>query len=956
MKRLLFRVLLLVILGGAFAASELLLNHWQVTAGKPVRFRFVIPAAQELFKNHSAAEDPRVKGVQLAGFFSDWSLTSPEFRMREVTAGVFEKELVLPPGNSQYKYVVLLDGPVKDKKTGRTVTEIWLEDPAASSYADDGFGGRNAVVSIPDAGLIRPFTRSAAAILFLTLTALVILELLAGVIVKMRLHIRTKIAAAFFLLLLAMGLIWVRSAETIGLSIARESIIGEMQMAHLSLLAQGADPGALDNAAGREGFRQALENLMKNAVPRIEKRNISPRQSLLSGLYVFSVSGSLMAGADAPAAGLALTAEAATNGFGSVTEYLEKGLFAALLKEASAMPAPVYWGRTPSKYQATRKAAEKAALGFFNSDLVLKPIWHGQRLTGFYGARIHTELPGSDIALLVFISLSIIVLVFIVGIVVLFRVGDGIESRVQALSSLAGSLAAGTAVPGKTVKDELEDLSVNIDRMRVCLEHSEQNLKLVNLLTTKMQTMRHVDDVYNVFLTFVTANFGLSYNRAALFLHENGRLAGRTAIGCLDAEEVVRTFGSLADYSRLQIDINSFIENTGSFMNKLDSTFNTAVRGIAVLPDDDSLLWEAFYIRKPVLIRTGDTGHRETDSIIRRRLNLEEFALFPVFMGREVVGVLLVDNPFDKKPITADSISELETFLKELGVSLESVFTRENLEGRIEKLQGELDAANALAVREKERADGYLRELHGKTQDHREDRGYLESAAQTLRALQEPRIKRNLPGWDGREYSVLARPDSLGLYPAYALSLKRKNGHYRLIFLESGKNGLASPLLLEFAHSAAQAIQEKDPAPGYFLEELNREMTRFFHLAGVYLGAHIIDFDPGSRMMIYSAAGERYLWKYRSGDTKVLVKRGKVLGDSEEVRYFEEKEELEPGGKVFITNRFTSELDIDQVHSFMKEHDKMSVESTVAAFIESRTVKNSPESDGSGFLVIGFGA
>lgn len=73
-----------------------------------------------------------VNEVMLAGSFNDWNvgatpMTDPDGN------GIYEANLLLAPGNYQYKFVV--DG-------------AWITDDQADDFADDGFGGRNSIIFV----------------------------------------------------------------------------------------------------------------------------------------------------------------------------------------------------------------------------------------------------------------------------------------------------------------------------------------------------------------------------------------------------------------------------------------------------------------------------------------------------------------------------------------------------------------------------------------------------------------------------------------------------------------------------------------------------------------------------------------------------------------------------------------------------------------------------------------
>ena len=74
---------------------------------------------------------PGAHQVALTGDFNQWQASMP---LRKKADGTWVAELPLAPGN--YEYVFVVDG------------ERWVADPRAASYRNDGFGNRNAVLSV----------------------------------------------------------------------------------------------------------------------------------------------------------------------------------------------------------------------------------------------------------------------------------------------------------------------------------------------------------------------------------------------------------------------------------------------------------------------------------------------------------------------------------------------------------------------------------------------------------------------------------------------------------------------------------------------------------------------------------------------------------------------------------------------------------------------------------------
>ena len=81
---------------------------------------------------HIEFHDGQAHEVCIAGTFNDWRpATAP---MVNVVPGEWVKELTLPPGRYEYRFVV--DGQ-------------WRTDPAASECVPNGYGDCNCVLVVP---------------------------------------------------------------------------------------------------------------------------------------------------------------------------------------------------------------------------------------------------------------------------------------------------------------------------------------------------------------------------------------------------------------------------------------------------------------------------------------------------------------------------------------------------------------------------------------------------------------------------------------------------------------------------------------------------------------------------------------------------------------------------------------------------------------------------------------
>ncbi|MDI6727330.1 MAG: hypothetical protein QMD44_00220 [Thermodesulfovibrionales bacterium] len=75
---------------------------------------------------------PEAKKVAIAGDFNKWKVN--ENILNKQDNGIWTIEIPLKPGT--YNYMFVVDG------------KVWVTDPKAESYRDDGFGYKNAVLNV----------------------------------------------------------------------------------------------------------------------------------------------------------------------------------------------------------------------------------------------------------------------------------------------------------------------------------------------------------------------------------------------------------------------------------------------------------------------------------------------------------------------------------------------------------------------------------------------------------------------------------------------------------------------------------------------------------------------------------------------------------------------------------------------------------------------------------------
>lgn len=112
--------LVLLVTGGLFLTANRLTPVVATnSAGNTVLTRFTF-------------HDPDAEAVSLAGDFNRWSVKEGAMKRKE--GGLWTIEIPLKPGT--YNYMFVVDG------------KVWVTDPEAGVYRDDGFGNRNSIIRV----------------------------------------------------------------------------------------------------------------------------------------------------------------------------------------------------------------------------------------------------------------------------------------------------------------------------------------------------------------------------------------------------------------------------------------------------------------------------------------------------------------------------------------------------------------------------------------------------------------------------------------------------------------------------------------------------------------------------------------------------------------------------------------------------------------------------------------
>ncbi|MBW2055887.1 MAG: HDOD domain-containing protein [Deltaproteobacteria bacterium] len=211
-----------------------------------------------------------------------------------------------------------------------------------------------------------------------------------------------------------------------------------------------------------------------------------------------------------------------------------------------------------------------------------------------------------------------------------------IESAKQNVQRVAEDLNLTFLSPSA---QDLEEPSPEIFRLQREMERKERQLAMVNEISGFILENPRPEELIQIVLEAV--HRGIGFNRTLLFLLDG---AGKTVAG---------KFG-------LGHDVPPFLKS------------------ISVPIDSDGLMGRA--IREKRAFNVVDSNSRSCSDLPRLEVpvlaEIKTFALVPFIAGREVIGLVMVDNSVTREPIRDQEVELIRTFLTLAGVYLESYSKR----------------------------------------------------------------------------------------------------------------------------------------------------------------------------------------------------------------------------------------------------------------------------------------
>ena len=203
------------------------------------------------------------------------------------------------------------------------------------------------------------------------------------------------------------------------------------------------------------------------------------------------------------------------------------------------------------------------------------------------------------------------------------------------------------------------------------LDRMEWEFSMLYEVSNAMRATLKLDQIFYIILTALTAHEGLGFNRAMLFLvnEKENSLEGVMGIGPHSAEEAGKIWHSI---SQRDMTLDDFVSAYDNFKRDPESKLNSIVKGMKIpLREDMGVLALTILEGMPFEI-TNDEAKKKVDPEILRILNTNFFVTVPLKTKDKVLGAILVDNVFNKKPITKSDVRMLTMFANHAGLAIDN--------------------------------------------------------------------------------------------------------------------------------------------------------------------------------------------------------------------------------------------------------------------------------------------
>jgi len=217
------------------------------------------------------------------------------------------------------------------------------------------------------------------------------------------------------------------------------------------------------------------------------------------------------------------------------------------------------------------------------------------------------------------------------------------------------------------------------------LEEAIFELSIMSQVSEALSSTADLEEVLKIILTGVTANQGLGFNRAFLFLvNESGdQLEGKIAIGPGSPEEAGQIWARL---SKQQKTLKELLDDYSERENQSNYSLTSSIAGWKIPLSETSIFSEALSSGAGINVDAHQELSEKSVEILQR-LSTSNLAIAPIVGKGKNLGIIVADNRITGKKISVSDVELLQTFANHTSVAIERSRLYDNLAAHAAELE-----------------------------------------------------------------------------------------------------------------------------------------------------------------------------------------------------------------------------------------------------------------------------
>ncbi|WP_027340738.1 sensor domain-containing diguanylate cyclase [Halonatronum saccharophilum] len=194
-----------------------------------------------------------------------------------------------------------------------------------------------------------------------------------------------------------------------------------------------------------------------------------------------------------------------------------------------------------------------------------------------------------------------------------------------------------------------------------------KELRVLRETSAILQGTLELNKVLQIIISSITAGYGLGFNRAILFLVDEGKIKGELGIGPLTRQEGLQTWQNVAANKINLEDMISIQEE----LELSDKRLNDIVKEISIDLGNNNIATKVIEEMIPYNISTINPDDKFQVQLAAK-LNMGSFALVPLIVKGKTIGLISVDNIANQRKITYKKIDSLMPFANQAALAIEN--------------------------------------------------------------------------------------------------------------------------------------------------------------------------------------------------------------------------------------------------------------------------------------------